>query len=36
MSQKCKSIQINLHHGKAAMARLWQKLATGEMDVAIM
>jgi hypothetical protein len=28
-------MQINLHHGKATMAFLCQKLATGEIDVAL-
>jgi hypothetical protein len=33
MSQKCKFIQINLHHSKAAMAILCRKLATGEIYI---
>ena len=33
MSQKCKFIQINLHHIKAAMALHCQKLAMGEIDI---
>ena len=32
---KCKIIQINLHHSKAATALLCRKLAIGEMDVAL-
>jgi hypothetical protein len=35
MSRKCKFIQINLHHSKAAMALLCRKLATGEIDIAL-
>jgi hypothetical protein len=35
MSQKCKFIQINMHHSKAATALLSQKLATGETDIAL-
>jgi hypothetical protein len=34
MSQKCKFIQINLHHSKVATAHLCQKLAIGEIDKA--
>ena len=34
MSQNCKFIQINLHHGKAAMALLCWKLGTGKVDIA--
>jgi hypothetical protein len=35
ISQKCKFIQINLHHSKAAMALLCLKLATGEIDIVL-
>jgi hypothetical protein len=35
MSRKCKFIQINLHHSKAATALLCQKLAIGEIDIAL-
>jgi hypothetical protein len=35
MSQKCKFIQINLRHSKAATALLCQKLAIGEIDKAL-
>jgi hypothetical protein len=35
MSRKCKFIQINLHHSKAATALLCRKLATGEIDIAL-
>jgi hypothetical protein len=35
MSQKRKFIQINLHHGKAVTALLSQKLATGEIYIAL-
>jgi hypothetical protein len=35
MFQKCNSIQINLHHNKAAMALLCQKLAIGEIDIVL-
>jgi hypothetical protein len=32
---KCKFIQINLHHSRAVTALLCQKLATGEIHVAL-
>jgi splicing factor 45 len=35
MSRKWKFIQINLHHSKAATAILCRKLATGEIDIAL-
>jgi len=35
MSQKYKFIQINVHHNKAAIALLCQKLPTGETDRAL-
>jgi hypothetical protein len=35
MSRKCKFIKINLHHSKVVTALLCQKLAVGEMDIAL-
>jgi hypothetical protein len=35
MFSKCKFIQINLHNNKAATALLCQKLASGEIDAAL-
>lgn len=35
MSWKCKFMQIDMHHSKAVIALLCQKLATGETDMAL-